>query len=56
MDNIALCKSDEGYWLTVKTSDGRCASLLIDNMKCGPLVNETFLAWAAEEIKRQEKK
>ena len=56
MENMTLTKSiSEGsHWLQVVTNDGKQAAICIESMKHGPIVNETFLEWAKEEIERQE--
>jgi len=52
--NIEVVEKSDGHWLIVTTEDGRHGSILIENMRHGPVVGTAFLAWAEEQVTRQE--
>lgn len=50
LSNISLKKGDDGHWLMVTASDGKQASICIENMQHGSIVNMAFLQWAKDQF------
>jgi hypothetical protein len=49
--NISLKKGEDGHWLSVKASNGKQASICIENMNYGPIVKDALVQWAKDQFK-----
>ena len=48
--NISLKKGEDGHWLNVKASDGKQASICIENMNYGSIVKQALVQWAKDQF------
>ena len=48
--NISLKKGEDGHWLSVKASNGKQASICIENMNYGPIVKQALVQWAKDQF------
>ena len=49
--NISLKKGEDGHWLSVKASNGKQASICIENMDYGSIVKQALVQWAEDQFK-----
>lgn len=50
LKNISLRKGDDGHWLSVQASNGKQASICIENMQNVAIVKSAFVQWAKDQI------